>query len=65
MSGRGLKLVEEAGINPDGEVGRFSGTALVEAERPQRKRFEPEGRVFAAAAKRDPERSKNVYSREG
>jgi hypothetical protein len=33
MNGRGLKLVEEAGVNPDGEVRRFSATALVETER--------------------------------
>jgi hypothetical protein len=40
----------------------FLVTALGEAERSQRKLSEPAGRVFASAAQRALERSKNVYS---
>jgi hypothetical protein len=36
-------------------------TVLREAERPRRKLFEPEGRVFAAAAKRALETSKSGF----
>ena len=42
----------------------FWVTALREAKRPQRKLFEPEGRVFAPAVQRALERSKTVYSQE-
>jgi hypothetical protein len=48
----------------DAKLGAFSVTALGEAQRPQRKLFEPEGRVFASAAERTLERSKTAYSQE-
>jgi len=42
----------------------FANRSYIEAKRPQRKLFEPEGRVFASAAQRDLERSKNAISHE-
>jgi hypothetical protein len=60
----GIEATKIAERDFDRELRRFARTALIEAERPQRKLFEPEGRVFASAAQQDLERSGNALSRE-
>jgi hypothetical protein len=47
----------------EARIAAFSGTELIEAERPQRKLFEPEGRVFAPAAQRGADGRKSCIGR--